>query len=202
MWRERTHRVARGQRAVEPRVALRFIVAAALAACLVGSSALVGEARIHETLDSNSEAIVVVRPASPVVNLVWEADVSADGGAFRLFTGRKYSDMQFFAEVEALSGQRSYRVQQQPVVGIATDSGPRIYDLRFRGADGSEVSLASIIVMVEDLAPAVNVEVFSPRQAAVLGSSDFRQEDREWLPLERRRIRPGHWVRCPPTPPP
>lgn len=190
------------QYAGEPYVALRLLYAAALAVCLVGSSPLVGEARIHETLDPNSEAVVIIRTASPVVNLRWEAHVRTDGGAFRLFAGRGSVDMRFFAEVDAQSGQRLYRVQQQPVVGIANDRGPLRYDLRFRTADGSEVSLASIIVMVEDLAPVVNVEVFSTRQAAVLRSLYARQEDHEWLPSERRWTHSSHWVRCPPTPPP
>jgi hypothetical protein len=184
------------------RMLLRHMGAMALAAWIAGATSLVGEARTHETLNQHAAAAVTVRPVSPVVHLRWEANVHADGCAFRLFSGRKKAEMQLLGEVEARPGQHSYRFQQESPSAITVDCRLQHYELRFLTEDGDEVSLASITVIEENVTPETAVEVSSPRSVATLGSLPSLQEHQGRMPKVRRRTLGERGNRCPPTPPP
>jgi len=183
-------------------VLLRLIGGTALAAWIAGATSLVGEARTHETLNRQAAAAVTVRPATPVVHLTWEADVQAEGGAFRLFSGQKKSEMRLLGEVEARFGQHSYRFRQASQPAVIVDGRLQRFEIRFLTAGGSEVSLGSIIVIEENAAPATTVEVFSPQSLATLGSSPSLREHQGQMPKVRRRTLSDRGNRCPPTPPP
>ncbi len=184
------------------RMLLHLMGATVLAIWIAGATSQVGEARTHDTLNRHTAATVTVRPVSPVVHLMWEANVQADGAAFRLFSGQSKAEMRLLGEVDARSGQHSYRFQQVSPSTITVDGRIQHYELRFLPEGGDEVSLASIIVIEENVAPATTVEFSSPQYLATLNSSTPLQEHQGRMPKVGARTCGDRGNKCPPTPPP
>ena len=168
-------------------MALRLMGATALAVWIAGATPLVGEARTHDTSNRPTKETLTIRPASPTHHLTWQAKVQTEGGSFRLFSGQKKAEMRLIGEIEARSGQHSYRFRQVSPSTIAVDVRIQHYELRFLPKGGDEVFLASIIVLEENASPATTVEDYSPRSLASLGSSTFQHEQQVRMPKVGRR---------------
>jgi len=183
-------------------VVVRLMGATALGLCIAGATPLVGEARTHDTANRQTPETVAVKPGSPVVHLTWEANVQTDGGTFKFLSGQKKTEMRLLGEIEARSGRQFYRVQQ-PSPLIMTGGGRiQYYELRFLPEGGDEISLASIIVIEEDVAPATTAQFFSSPIPATLGTSWLLREDQSRIPRRQRRTMDEGATLCPPEPPP
>jgi hypothetical protein len=181
---------------------LRLMGATALAVWIAGATPLAGEARTHDTSNRRTKETLTILPASRTHHLRWQANVQTEGGAFRLFSGQKKAEMRLIGEIEARSGQHSYRFRQVSPSTYTVDCRIHHYELRFLPEGGDEVSLASIIILEENAAPATTVEDYSPERLASLSSSTFQHEHQRRMPKVGRRPLPDSPSRHQPPPPP